>query len=117
MLTRSLILALLFAGCASAEVQLTPLEKEKLDPALQRLVLGTPPDRTGYDITPGSSGEEKFGVIVRTDHVDDIRNAGYAVTSTFGGVAVLRVTIRELRVLVTLPSVKNVSNGSQNHPL
>ncbi len=111
------ILALLLAGCAATGPQLTPLEAEKLDPALQRLVLGTPESRTEYDITSGPSGEEKFGVLVRTDNIDDVRKAGYTVTSAFGGVAVVRVTIPQLRSLVTLPSVKNVTNGSKNQPL
>jgi len=117
MLIRSLILAVLYAGCATTGPQLTPLELQKLDPALQRLVLGTSASRTGYDITPGPSGEEKFGVLVRTDNVDDVRRAGYAVTSAFGDVAVVRVTIAQLRSLVTLPSVKNVTNGSMNHTM
>jgi hypothetical protein len=114
---RSLILAVLFAGCATTGSQLTSLEKEKLDPALQRLVLGTPASRTEYDITPGPSGEEKFGVIVRTDNIDVLRKAGYTVTSAYGDVSVVRVTIAELRSLVTIPSVKNVTNGSKNQPL
>ncbi len=112
-----LIQALLFAGCAATGTQLTPLEVQKLDPALQRLVLGTPESRTEYDITPGPSGEEQFGVLVRTDNIGDVRNAGYAVTSVFGDVAVVRVTIARLRSLVTLPSVKNVTNGSKNHTM
>ena len=111
------ILAVLLAGCAATGPQLTPLEVEKLDPALQRLVLGTPAGPAEYDITPGPSGEDKFGVLVRTDNVNDVRNAGYAVTSAFGDVAVVRVTIAQLRSLVTLPSVKNVTNGSKNHTM
>lgn len=117
MLIRSLILAFLVAGCAATEPQLTPLEQQKLDPALQRLVLGTPASRTEYDSTPGPSGEDTFGVLVRTDNVGDIRSAGFAVTSAFGDVAVVRVTIAQLRSLVTLPSVKNVTNGSKNHTM
>ncbi len=109
------VLALLLAGCAAAGPQLTPLEEQKLDPALRRLVLGTPLSRSEYDIIPGQSGEEKFGVLVRTDNVDDVRNAGYAVTSSFGDVAVVRVTIAQLRSLVSLPSVKSVTNGSKNY--
>ena len=117
MLTRSLILALLAAGCATTGAQLTQMEMEKLDPALQRLVQGNSTSRADYDITPGPSGEDQFGVIVRTDRVDDLRAAGYTVTSTFGDVAVVRVTIARLRSLVTIPSVKSVTNGSKNRPL
>ena len=117
MFIRSFILAVFIAGCAATGLQLTPLEEQKLDPALRRLVLGTPASRTEYDITPGPSGEDKFGVIVRTENADDLRNAGYAVTSAFGDVAVVRVTIAQLRSLVTLLSVKNVTNGSKNHTM
>jgi hypothetical protein len=116
MLTRSFILALLLAGCTMTGAQLTQTEKEKLDPALQRLVQGTSTSRADYDITPGPSGEDRFGVMVRTDRFDDLRNAGYTVTSTFGDMAVVRVTIAQLRSLVTIPSVKNVTNGSKNRP-
>ncbi len=114
---RSLILAALFAGCATTGPQLTTQEKEKLDPALQRLVLGTSPSRTEYDITPGAPGEDTFGVIVRSTNIDEIRNAGCAVTSAFGDVAVVRVTVSQIRKLVTLPSVRNITNGSKNQPL
>lgn len=114
---RSLACAVLFAGCATSGLQLTTLEKEKLDPSLQRLLLGAPASRTEYDITPGPSGEDTLSVIVRSDNIGDIRNAGYTVTSAFGEVAVVHVTVPRLRTLVTLPSVKNVSNGSKNHPM
>ena len=117
MLIRSLFLPVLFAGCAATAPVLSPLEQEKLDPALQRLVLGTSDSRAAYDVTRDPSGEERFGVIVRTDNVDEIRNAGYTVTSAFGTTAVVRVTLPQLRSLVKLPSVKNVTNGSVNRPL
>jgi len=117
MLIRSLIFSVLLSGCGATGPQLTPLEKEKLDPALQRLVLGTPASRTEYDITPDPSGEDIFGVLVRTENIDDIRNAGYAVTSSFGDIAVLRVTLEQLKGLVSLRSVKNVMNGSKSRPL
>lgn len=115
MFIRSFILAVLIAGCAATGPQLTRLEQQKLDPALQRLVLGTPASRTEYDITPGPSGEDKFGVLVRTENADDIRNAGFDVTSAFGDVAVVRATIKELRSLVLLPSVKSLRNTSKVH--
>ncbi len=116
MFIRALICASIFAGCAATVTQLTPLEQEKLDPALQRLVLGTPTSKSDYDVTPGNPGEEKFGVIVRTDNVEELKGAGFAVTSSFGDVAVVHATISQIRSLVRLPSVKNVSNGSKNHP-
>jgi hypothetical protein len=114
---RALLFAFLVAGCATTGTQLTTLEKEKLDPALQRLVLGAPASRTEYEVTSGPSGEDTFGVIVRSDNIDEIRNAGYTVSSAFGDIAVVRVTLTRLRTLVTLPSVKNVSNGSKNQPM
>lgn len=115
MLIRSFILALLFAGCATTGSQLTPLEKEKLDPALQHLVLGVPPTRAEYDITPGPTGEDKFGIVARTDNIDELRNSGIDVTSAFGDVAVVRVTIVQIRALVLLPSVKSLRNTSKVH--
>jgi hypothetical protein len=108
------LLAVLLVGCATTGPRLTSLEQEKLDPALQRLVLGASPSPAEYDVTPGPSGEELFGVVVRTDDVDHVRSAGYDVSSAFGGIAIVRVTITGLRALVKLPSVKNVTNGSKN---
>ena len=107
-------LGLLFmAGCASTATTLTALEESKLDPALKKLILGATIDATEYDITPGPGGERRYGVIVRTDNVDDLKRGGYAVTSVFGDVTVVRVTVEQLRTLASLPSVKNVTNGSK----
>jgi hypothetical protein len=117
MFIRILALASIFAGCAATGTQLTPLEEKKFDPAIKQLVLGTSASRADYDVTPGAPGEEKYGVIVRTDNVEELKSAGFAVTSSFGDVAVVRATIPQIRSLVRLPSVKNVSNGSKNHPL
>ena len=116
MLIRILALSALVAGCATTEPGLTPTEQLKLDPALKRLLTGASTNRSDYDVSTGKSGEETFGVLVRTDNADELRNAGYDVTSTFGDVAVVRVTIPGLRSLVRLPSVKNVSNGTRSYP-
>jgi len=116
MLIRILFMSLLLAGCATTGTELTPAEKAKLDPALQRLLTGATTNRAEYDVTTGKSGEETYGVLVRTDNADELKSAGFNVTSTFGDVAVVRATIPAIRSLLRLPSVRNVSNGTRSYP-
>ena len=116
MLIRILFMSVLLAGCATSGPGLTPSEIAKLDPALQRLLTGASPNRADYDITTGKSGEETYGVLVRTDSADALKNAGYDVTSVFGDVAVVRATIPAIRSIVRLPSVKSVSAGTHSYP-
>ena len=116
MLIRILVLSALVSGCAATVPELTPAEKSKLDPALQRLLTGASVNRADYDVTTGKSGEETYGVLVRTDNPDALRQAGYDVTSAFGDVAVVRVTLPALRSLVRLASVRSVSNGTRSYP-
>jgi len=113
---RLAVLALLVAGCASSSSELTQLEKEKLNPALRRLVLKEVVNPWDYDVRLSPSGETLYGITVRTDNVEELRGAGFTVTSSFGEIAVLHVTLDELRELVKLPSVHSVANGVRNAP-
>jgi len=110
------MLSALIAGCATTGAELTPTERLKLDLPLQRLLTDPSANRADYTVTPGKSGDETFGVLVRTDNVGELKNAGYDVTSAFGDMAVVRATIPEIRALVRFPSVKNVSNGTRSYP-
>ena len=93
--------------------ELTAIEQMKLDPALQRLIMGSGIDPVDYDISRAPNGDLKYGVIVRSTDVEELKRAGYNVTSNFDGVMVVRVTVDELRDLVDLPSVMAVSAGSK----
>lgn len=108
------LLTVLLAGCASSSPELSMLEKQKLNPALQRLVLNEVVNPWDYDIRLGPSGESLYGVTVRTDNVEEIRSAGFTVTSAFADVAVVRLTVEQLRSLVQLPSVRSVASGVRN---
>jgi hypothetical protein len=109
-------LALLLSGCAASAPRLSGVEEQKLDPSLQKLLLGTVTEPAEYDIAPGPNGERQYAVLARTEDVDQIRRAGLAVTSVAGDVAVVRVSVEQLRLLAGLSSVKRVSNGSKNRP-
>jgi hypothetical protein len=102
-----------FAGCGGSVHELTAIEQMKLDPALQRLIMGSGIDPVDYDISRAPNGDLKYGVIVHSTDVEELKGAGYNVTSNFDGVMVVRVTVDELRGLVALPSVKAVSAGSK----
>ena len=107
------ILALILTGCGGSVHELTAVEQMKLDPALQILIIGSGIDPADYDISRGPNGDVRYGVIVRSTDVEELKEAGYNVTSNFDGVMVVRVNVNELRELVALPSVKAVSAGSK----
>lgn len=89
----------------------------KLDFTLQRLVLG---EVVGEDQLPAAirpDGSKEYGVIVRTNNVDELTKAGFQPNSVFGDVVTVRVTVEELRRLVKLSSVRFVEAGSKNYPL
>lgn len=116
LLVRLLVLSvpLLLCCCGSAVPALTPVELGKLDPPLQRLLLGGEVIETDYNVTTGPSGERRYVVVARVETVDEVKKAGFEVTSAFGEIAVVQVTVDQLRVLVAMPGVKNVRTGSKN---
>jgi hypothetical protein len=105
---------LLAPACAGDAVRLTPEQERKLDPALRQLVAGGPVIERDYEISQGPSGETLYGIIVRTDHPDALRSAGFVVTSTFADVSVVRVTVDQLRRLAMMTEVLALQNGSHN---
>jgi hypothetical protein len=107
------VLAVFIAGCGSSIHELTSIEQIKLDPPLQRLILGSGIDPADYDIIRGPDGEPRYGVLVRTSDPDEIKKAGYDITSEFNGVLVVRVTVPELRTLAADSSVQAISAGAR----
>lgn len=89
-------------------------EMAKLDPHLQRLLTETSPSDTDYDVSVRGDGVKEYGVIVRSDRPQELRDAGIKVGSVFGDVVTARVSLDELRQIVGLASVRAVEQGSRN---
>jgi hypothetical protein len=105
-------LAVLSLQCSSPK-SLSDTEKAKLDTPLIRLLAGEQVDKdlVGEAFCP--DGTKEYAVIVRSEHPEEIRALGVAVSSVFGDVIVVLATIEELRNIVSLSSVRSVRVGSR----
>jgi len=110
-----LILTVSLYGC-SAEGTLTSEERAKLDPPLQRLFSGGNPDESQFDVSTLSNGQKAYSVIIRSSNADELRSLGVQVGSVFQDVITARVTLKELRKILSLPAVRAVQTGSRNYP-
>lgn len=106
---------MLLVSCAVTN-RLSDAERAKLDPPLQRLLTQERVVESDYDTTVRADGSREYGLSVRTSNADEIRKAGIRVSSVFGDVVTVRVTLEELRKLVGLSSVRSVQSGSKNYP-
>lgn len=109
------LLTLLLFSCYGPR-RLSDDERSKLDPGVQRLLTQERMVETDYDVTERPDGAKEYGLVVRSNNVDELKKAGIRVSSVFGDVVTVRVTLEELKMLVSLASVRSVQNGSKNYP-
>ena len=108
-------LLLLFTGC-SGTGELTGAERQKLDPPLTMLLLGDSGADSNLDVALRKDGSKEYGVIIRSKNVEEIKKAGIQIGSAFSDVITARVTIPELRKILSLASVRAVQASSKNRP-
>jgi hypothetical protein len=106
---------LLVCACAGS-TDLSKDERSKIDPAIMKLLSEPSIDETVYDVGRRDDGTKEYGVILRVTTTDELRSAGIRIQSVFGNVATARLTVKELRTILSLPSVRSVENGSRNYP-
>ena len=106
-------LFLLLAGCSST-TELTEVERQKLDPQLTMLLRGDIVAESDLDAGIRKDGSKEYGVIIRSKSVEEIKQAGIQIGSAFSDVITARVTIPELRKILSLTSVRAVQSGSKN---
>jgi hypothetical protein len=108
-------LLLMLGGCSGTK-ELTEIERQKLDPQLTMLLRGDA--MAGSDLDSGirSDGTRDYGVIIRSKAVDELKQAGIQIGSSFSDVITARVTIIELRKILSLSSVRAVQASSKNRP-
>jgi len=104
----------LMLGCARP--LLTDREMAKLDPPLQKLVAGEFAAESDYDVSNRSGGEKEYGVIIRSSNAGELRSAGIPINSVMGDVITARLTVDEMRKVLTIPSVHALQNSSKNYP-
>jgi hypothetical protein len=112
-----LLTLLLFSalGC-TATAPLTEVERQKLDPLLTTLLRDEKVPESDYDTGLRKDGAREYAVIIRSKNVDEIRQAGIQVGSAFDDVITARVTIQELRKILSLSSVRAVQASTKNRP-
>jgi hypothetical protein len=99
--------------CSSTK-SLSEAEKAKLDLPLLHLLTGKPVEENRLDILTRSDGTKEYAIIIRSNHSEEIKEMGIAISSVFGDVIVARATIKELRKIVSLSSVRAIEVGSKN---
>jgi hypothetical protein len=108
-------LATLLLACASSDV-LNDYERAKLDPVLEKLFSSRTVEEELFDSSTRTNGEREYGVIIRGSNADDVRRLGIKLDSALGDVMTARVTKKELKKVLGLPSVRAVQSSSRNYP-
>ena len=108
-------LSLALAACSGAD-RLTQSELAKLSPPLQQLVTGRASGSELFDVSRRPDGEAEYGVIIRSSSPEELRKVGIPLNSVFGDVCTARLTLKELRSAVALPSVRWIESGTKNFP-
>ena len=113
----TIIASLLFilVGCSST-TELTEVERQKLDPPLLMLLRGEAVAESDFDASLRKDGTREYAVIIRSKNADEVKSAGIQVGSVFSDVITARVTIAELRRILSLSSVRAVQASSKNYP-
>ena len=99
--------------CSSTK-SLSEAEKAKLDLPLMHLLTDKPVEENRLDILTRSDGTKEYAIIIRSNHSEEIKEMGIAISSVFGDVIVARATIKEIRKIVSLSSVRAIEVGSKN---
>ncbi len=94
----------LTVGCAHTD-QLSESVLEKLDAPLQQLIT-----------SPETKEDQQCVVLVHTTALDDLRAEGVTVSSSVGGIAITRITIRQLKRIAELPSVTAIESNNRRTP-
>jgi hypothetical protein len=95
---------------------LTDRELAKLDPPLQKLMGGGSISENQFDVSSRPGGEKEYGVIIRSSNPEELRSSGIPINSVIGDVITARLTVDELRKVLTIPSVHALQNSSKNYP-
>lgn len=111
----SIVICFILSACSGAS-SLTEAERQKLDPRLVRLLSGDSVADSDLDSSLRKEGAKEYGVIIRSDNVDEVKQAGIHVGSAFNNILTARVTLAELRKILALPSVRSVQSSSKNFP-
>jgi hypothetical protein len=98
--------------CSSTK-SLSEAEKAKLDLPLLHLLTDKPVEENRLDIFIRTDGTKEYAVIVQSIHPEDIRTLGITISSVFGNIIVVYVTLEELKNIVSLPSVQAIRTGSR----
>jgi hypothetical protein len=116
-MTRLITAALMLSLCGcSITSDLSKEERAKVDPAIMRLLSGIEFDEKDYDVGVRPDGVKEYEVIIRANQTEELQSAGIKIQSVFGNVLTARLTLPELRKILSLSSVRSVENGSKNYP-
>jgi len=111
------LLVLILGACmaCSSSAKLSKLEQEKLDPAIQKLVLGENTSDKKYQASRREDGIKIYSVIIKSTNPQELQDIGITPNTVTGEIIAARLSIKEIRQVVLLPSVKSVNNISKSY--
>lgn len=98
---------LLFTACAS-QTTLRERELMRLDPVLRSVVVDGKHPGPLYEIRTLPDGTVLYGVVIRTNDLDRLRNSGIPLLSTGGGTATALLTLDEVKQAVRIRGVQSI---------
>jgi hypothetical protein len=110
-----LLVSGIFVSCSSGN-NLTKQEKSKLDPSLQRLLKDEVIADKNYNVRVAENGSKMYGVIIRCSDATQLEQAGIPVNSVSGDIITAKLSIEQIRKVVTLPAVSSVENSTKSYP-
>ncbi len=89
-------------------------EMAKLDPGLRQLFGQPPPGDANYDVSLRPDGVKEYGVVIRSDNPQELRDMGIKVGSVVGDIITARVSVEEMHRIVALPAIRSVEQGNRS---
>jgi hypothetical protein len=113
--TLAAVWLLSLCACSSTS-ELSREERAKADPAIMKLLSGANINEKDYDVGFRPDGVKEYGVIILANKLEELKSRGIKIQSVFGDVLTARLTLPELREILSLSSVRAVGVGSKNYP-
>lgn len=81
---------------------------------MRHLIAGNDINENIINMSVRTDGTKEYAVIIRSNNIEEIKSQGISVTSAFGDVIIARMTIEEIKKVITLQSVQAVDTGSRS---
>ena len=89
-------------------------DNDKLDPVLRHLIAGEEINKNKYSIDDDGEGNERYGVLIETSNVEEIRESGIQLNSIQGSMVTAKLTLEEIIKLMKLSTISSIKIANKN---